>query len=422
MKIFIQEFVSGGGLSDQDLDASLVVEGFGMLRVLASNCKKLGYNVTSTLDKRFKFLTHFLEIDHLVKISPNESFIEEGKKLLQNNDYFLVIAPGTGGLLSNIINEYSNTTSQSLNCESKAIDFATDKSRVYEFCTKSGFNIPKTIKIAKDGSCWLLVKNQAKRKIEGIDHYQKWEINYPLIIKPNEGVACEGIKLCRTQEELLTALRENKGKEMLIQEFIFGDNLSVTAYVWKEQIDILAINEQIVSLGNDKSEYLGGISNVKHFLSKEISTFCLELLSKIDGLQGFVGIDIIVSKSDKNDREIFLIEINPRVTTPICGLMNQNNKPINLMPTIGEFHFPKQFDVTYFAKAKFSFPVSPKNHPFTTLMSNPSIITPPISFDGTNIYSLIRGSGKNTRKANRNFNEKLAALSNKLKNEFLARY
>ncbi|MBN1330592.1 MAG: ATP-grasp domain-containing protein [Candidatus Heimdallarchaeota archaeon] len=421
MKIFIQEFVSGGGFSNQELDANLLVEGFGMLRVLIHNCKKLGYEITSTLDSRIKFLSPFLETDQLIKIANNDSFIEKGKKLLQNADYYIIIAPETSQILSNIITEYSNFSSQSLNCETKTIDFATDKSQVYEFCLKRGITIPKTIKRSIDGSCWLLENGQLKKKIEEITEYQKYAINYPLIIKPNDGVACEGLKLCNTEEELLLALKENCSREMLIQEYILGDNLSITAYVWKGQIDILAINKQIISLSADKSEYLGGISNIKHMLLKDINTFCLELLSKIDGLQGFIGIDLIASKSDKNKREIFLIEINPRATTPICGLMNQNNKPIDLLPKSGEQHFSKQFDVTYFAKVKYNFQSPPNYQLYMNLMNNPAIITPPISFDGANIYSLLRGSGKNARKANENFNEELAILSNKLKNEILAR-
>ncbi len=422
MRIFIQEFISGGGLSNQNLDAGLLVEGFGMLRVLTKNCKKLGLEITITLDKRLKFLSNFLEFDHLEKISSNESFIEEGKKLLQKNDYFLVIAPGTNNLLSNIINEYSNSPSCSLNCDTNCIDFATNKSLVYEFCSKNGFNFPKTIKIAEDGSCSLIAKNQAIKRIDGIGQLQKWELNYPVILKPNDGVACDGIKLCRTQEQLYSTLKESHQGITLVQEFIFGDNLSVTAYVWNGQIDLLSINEQIISLGNDKSEYLGGITNVKYFLAKDVIAFCSEFLSKIDGLRGFIGIDLIVSRTDEQNREIYLIEINPRVTTPICGLMNQTNKPINLMPISGEHYPVKLFDVTYFAKAKFSLPHIPKQQFYVGLTDDPSIITPPISFDGVNIYSLIRGSGKNTKKANRNFNVKLAALSNKLKNEFITRY
>ncbi|MHA1212948.1 MAG: ATP-grasp domain-containing protein, partial [Candidatus Heimdallarchaeota archaeon] len=217
-------------------------------------------------------------------------------------------------------------------------------------------------------------------------------------------------------------LTNNSDTTLLVQDFIFGDNVSVLLYIIEDQIHFLSINEQILSLGKDKSEYLGGISNIRHSYAHGILSFCENLLTTISGLQGFIGIDLIISTKRDSSKEITFIEINPRATTSICGLMNRNNKPVEIFPKSISHFAPKQKNVTYFAKAKFNFPLTVKHRIYSGLKNNSSIVTPPISFDKETVYSLVRGSGDSSRKANRNFNRNLVALSNKLKKEFLAKY
>ncbi|MEA2069825.1 MAG: hypothetical protein U9O98_00890, partial [Asgard group archaeon] len=68
MKIFIQEYLTGGGENTQPLNRHLLIEGFGMLRTLIKVFQKRGWEVITTLDKRLKFLKPFLLADKIREI------------------------------------------------------------------------------------------------------------------------------------------------------------------------------------------------------------------------------------------------------------------------------------------------------------------------------------------------------------------
>ncbi|MHA1211340.1 MAG: ATP-grasp domain-containing protein [Candidatus Heimdallarchaeota archaeon] len=399
MKIFIQEYASGGGLVKEDLSANLLVEGFGILRVLIDNCKRLGYKVTTTLDKRLTFLSHYLKADTLKMVTKDDSLISKGLEELDSCNYSLIVAPGISGTLSTILDNYSKSSAITLNSNTQAVNFVTSKIKAYKHCSKHGIRFPRTRIVQVGKPCSEINRNTEMKAISGIESLEDWNLTYPV--------------------EKLT---NNSDTTLLVQDFIFGDNVSVLLYIIEDQIHFLSINEQILSLGNEKSEYLGGISNIRHSFAHGILSFCEQLLSTISGLQGFIGIDLIISAKNDGSKEITFIEINPRATTSICGLMNSNNKPVEIFPKSISPFAPKQKNVTYFAKAKFNFPLTVKHRIYSGIKNHSSIVTPPISFDKQTVYSLVRGSGDSSRKANRNFNRNLVALSNKLKKAFLAKY
>jgi predicted ATP-grasp superfamily ATP-dependent carboligase len=415
MRIFIQEFSSGGGMIQENPGASLLVEGFGILRVLIQNCKRLGMEVVVTLDKRLNFLERFLNADIIDIISTNENFIDNSLELLNNCDCFLVIAPGINGILSSIIESYQKSSAVSLNCETEAVEFSTNKSAVYEKFSKNEICIPNTRRIKPDYSMKTITNSEITSELFRLDELFELDLIYPIVVKPNDGVDCEGVSLCKNEEELKDYLNKNQNKDILIQDFISGENLSILAYVFENQINILSVNEQLLSLGYEESEYLGGISNIKHPLFEKIRTFGEIILEKIKGLNGFVGIDLVVSKDEKNLNDIYLIEINPRVTTSVCGLFNQMNPPLDFIQSISNIYYRK-CNTSYFSKSKINFPCE-REIAFEELISIDSIVTPPLTFDKKNIYSLVRGFGINSETAITDYNKNLAFLTNKLKKD-----
>jgi len=415
MKVFIQEYATSGGLPKEKSNAKLLVEGFGILRVILQNCKRLGYEVVTTINKQIRFLTPYLDADKVVSFSPKENLIKKSLELINGCDYFLVIAPETHDILSHIVKNYQKSIGRSLNCQLDGIDITTYKSKAYEFCASKGILFPKTIKINKDGSSKLI----SLTKLEDFTQEEPpndYELGYPLIIKPDDGVACEGLSLCKNKEEFNKKLLKMGKSNFLIQEFIKGDNLSVTALVWDRHINILSINEQILSLGFRRSEYLGGISNVKHVDREKIISFCEKLLHLFKGLNGLIGIDLVISGDKDKPKNIYLIEINPRPTTALCGLLNQSNPPIPIIPN-STFSKGENFNTTYFMKVRFDIIRERSVNLHEEFINNQSIVTPPISFNSKEIYSLIRGFGKNKKIARANFDENLNSLLSKLKKE-----
>jgi len=418
MKLFIQEYSSGGGMVQDNISASLLVEGFGILRVLVQNCKRLGIEVFITLDKRLSFLEKFVDADIIDLISRNDNFIANSLGLINECDYFLVIAPGLNGILSSLIEYYQESSANSLNCESKTVEFSTNKSSVYEMFSNSSICIPNTIRIKPNNSLTKITNYELKNELFRVDELLELDLTYPLVAKPNDGVDCEGISLCRNKNELMDYLNRNQNRDLIIQDFINGDNLSILAYIFENQVNILSINKQLLSLGYEKSEYLGGISNIKHPLQDKIRSFGESVLSEIEGLNGFIGIDLIVSKNEKKFNDIYLIEINPRTTTAICGLFNQMNPAINLIEFKSNVNY-KKFNTSYFAKSKIN-PPEDGQILYNDLINQNAIVTPPLTFDDENIYALVRGFGENSKTAHIDYIKNLTFITEKIRKDCLS--
>lgn len=71
------------------------------------------------------------------------------------------------------------------------------------------------------------------------------KLNFPLIVKPNEGGSSVGLHLVESQAELLTALQQGENENMLVEEYIQGREFSVGVLRKKEDIVVLPITEII---------------------------------------------------------------------------------------------------------------------------------------------------------------------------------
>ncbi|MBD3192200.1 MAG: ATP-grasp domain-containing protein [Candidatus Heimdallarchaeota archaeon] len=421
-RIFIQEFASGGGLLDDSLDPKLLVEGFGMLRVLLSNFQRLGYNPITTLDKRLSFLTSFLPTKGIIQVATAQEFIEKGLEAVKQCDYFLIIAPGSAGILSSLVQNYQQTQALSLNSSPQAISFTSNKLKMYKLCSQYQVSYPQTYAIYPNGSYEeIAVPKQGLVERNWPELLQQKRLNYPLILKPNDGVACEGLTLCSTLEQLKKNIREffeqNPARILLLQEFIPGDNLSVSAIIHEKKCEILSINKQLVSLKSDRSEYLGGISNISHPLATKINHVCKMIVSKLPGVNGFIGLDFIATKKPRDKNKIYLLELNPRVTTPFCGLLAPQNQPITPFFAGGNKRkkpLPREQSTRnpcYFSKimVRRSSKWTTKKYP--QLLTNPGIITPPLDFEkNTGSIAFIRGLGKTAEQAKQAFDKNCREL------------
>ena len=409
MRIFVQEFASGGGLVKESLHPALVIEGFGILRALIYSFERIGYNVVTTLDYRLEELRYFLPTEQIKIITEGESVIETSIEILKDCNYFLVVAPGSDSILSNFIEAYSGKKAKSLNCNIEAVNLATKKHLSYKFYSSLGINIPVTFKINENGYC-SDVGNEEEKEIHWSKLFEEKMLTFPVIIKPDEGVACEGLFLCSNSKELDAKLKLKNADNLLLQEYIEGEHLSVTAIIRDDNCQIISINKQIISLDVFGSDYVGGVTNITHPLSQEIKKISELILSSISGFNGFIGIDFII-----RNNKIYLIEINPRATTPISSLLTQNESIFQVLPILTDT--PKNTDrieLSYFEKISIE-KSQDKVIPYPELLDLEFILTPPLEISTNKIVALIRGVGKTVEFAQQDFKKNLLNLSNKLK-------
>ena len=201
---------------------------------------------------------------------------------------------------------------------SEACFKSSDKSESYEAL----YDIvpqPRTFRFKIDP------KGYWKRAIEHL--YEKWQAEDPLtklkiIIKPLIGVDCEDIVIIEDIEDLTLDLDKIfvPGSRVIVQEFIEGTDISVSLISDGKTAVPISLNQQFVELKNDKGTYLGGKLPFENKYKDEAFEIAKKAVEAIDGLKGFVGVDLIINADEKDIYSVYLLEINSRFTTPYVGL------------------------------------------------------------------------------------------------------
>ena len=168
-------------------------------------------------------------------------------------------------------------------------------------------------------------KGYWKRAIENL--HEKWQAEDPLtplkiIIKPLMGVDCEDIVVIENIEDLTLDLDKIfvPGSRVIVQEFIDGTDISVSLISDGKKAIPISLNRQFIELKNDKGTYLGGRLPYETKYKDEAFEIATKAVEAIDGLKGFVGVDLIINNDEKDVYSVYLLEINSRFTTPYVGL------------------------------------------------------------------------------------------------------
>ena len=210
-----------------------------------------------------------IEIEDKKKVEEKLDNILKNKKI----DYVLTIAPEEDNILYNLTKIIEKYPVKNLGSFSEGVKISGNKYLTY-LTIKDFVNVPKTFP----------PKKYVVKKIDG----------------------------CGGKFEILD-------DNYIIQEFIDGETLSVSLIVGKNKIYPLSLNKQYI----DDRGFIGADVNIEHKLKDIIFNEVIKGIKYINGLNGYVGVDVIV-----NNDEIFIIEINPRITTTVYGLKTK--------PSLGE--------------------------------------------------------------------------------------
>lgn len=171
---------------------------------------------------------------------------------------------------------------------------------------------------------WNLYKKLNKEilmpKTEIFNEINVNNINSPFILKPIYGTGCENTFLYYDNKKILKF-----DSNFIIQEFVDGIPCSVSLFCSDEPYTV-SLNFQRIKFseknGAKKLEYGGGI--VPYDIhNKKIKQKIFEIskkVCKILNLKGYIGIDFVIK-----NKKIYLIEVNPRITTSAIALQKSSN-------------------------------------------------------------------------------------------------
>ena len=168
-------------------------------------------------------------------------------------------------------------------------------------------------------------KGYWKRAIENL--HEKWQSEDPLtplklIIKPLIGVDCENIVIIDDIDNLSYDLEKifPPGSRIIVQEYIAGTDISVSLISDGKKAIPISLNEQFINIGNAKGTYFGGKIPYESKYRQEAFEIAVRAVEAIEGIKGFVGVDLLINADEKDVYSVYLLEINSRFTTPYVGL------------------------------------------------------------------------------------------------------
>lgn len=284
------------------------------------------YKIITTCDDRLQLKLPALQVVPVRKNAYWETF----RSLVKDADAILPIAPETDGILATLTRWIEEENKILLSPTTEGVKVTGDKLLTYQRFKEVGLPFPETEEI-------YFTENFAEKARR---------LGFPLILKPVDGAGCAGVFLVKSAEEMETAvsqlIQETRHNRYLIQEYIQGIHASLSLISNGFQSVPLTLNAQFLKESN-RLVYKGGFVPLEHPLKQEIFCLIQRLPLWIKGLQGYLGIDLVLTQN----RPVF-IEINPRLTTSYIGVRKVVS--FNLMEAIlkavlhGEL--PKEVKVT----------------------------------------------------------------------------
>jgi len=300
MRIFIHEYVSGGGLSGEPLPKRMAHEGLLMLQaILADFQRSRRHHIRSTLDARLRTT---VPADLPMTIVDRKRYAEVFAAFLDWAEAVLLIAPETNGVLEGLSADVEDAGKYLLGSSSKGVAAGADKATTDSCFRASGLPTVRTRTIRFD--------DEPSRHVG--------RFGFPAVVKPVDGAGGEGTSMIYRPAQISAALRRLRratGHEsFLLQEYVAGIPASLCCLSDGVRVLPLTLNTQYLQTDNGVS-YQGGTVHIAHPSRSEAFGMVTDLTRTLPGLRGYFGVDLVLTRSGP-----VFIEVNPRLTTSYIGL------------------------------------------------------------------------------------------------------
>ncbi len=300
MKLLVFEYSS---ITQQ---SNLISEGFGMLEAILEDLEDIeDFDVTYLLNKNLK-IRNIKNCNRITIESDIYTWLESNSK---EYDYCLFIAPEDDLIQYNITRILEENNVSIIGSDSNASFICSSKFRTYKSLPESIKKIPTRLVRIDDIDYGKIKKLLSKKK---------------LVVKPVDKTSSDFIyKIDSISEfkEFLEIYEKNDIKEFLLQDYVSGVSVSTSNITSKNNTEIISLNLQEIRIEDNNITYTGCKTPFNHHMKKEIESISKKIISEIDGLCGFIGIDYIISED-----EIYFVEVNARITTPFIVLRKLSNK------------------------------------------------------------------------------------------------
>lgn len=290
MRVFVFEYMTGGGLAKTIMLPSLVAEGEMMVVAVVRDLLGIdGVEVVVCRDQRLGPLPLPVQIAWV-----DDDWEPVWSGCLSSADAVLPIAPETGGILESLCRCVEASGRTLLNSRADAVAVAASKQATIERLTAAGVPVV---------SSWRA------------DRLPPLNLR-TLVIKPDMGVGCQDVRLLTGESALGDIIAmQSRPADWVVQPYIEGQAASLSLLVGDNFICLLGCNLQRIAQVDEGLVLLGCVVNGLSECSHDLLPLAQDVCRAIPGLWGYVGVDLVLAESGP-----VVIEVNPRLTTSYVGL------------------------------------------------------------------------------------------------------
>ncbi|HSH97280.1 MAG: ATP-grasp domain-containing protein [Methylophilaceae bacterium] len=306
MKIFVCEFITGGGLYREALPASLALEGELMRDALLGDLGEIAHvQVLTTYDARLAIPSKAYKA---MAISQTDDVWQTWYDCIVESDAVWIIAPETNGILTKLTEMVEQQHKKLLGCGLDSIKVAARKYATYQAFTAANIPTIPTYKFSE-------FKDQPLSQCDG------W------VAKLDDGAGCEDSAYFKDGLKLIDWIETGKRTHShIVQPYQTGTAASISMLCNDGKAWLLSCNSQKIDLDTKDDaapfSYAGSTINGMAKYWQAFDAIAQQVAAALPTLAGYVGIDLIVTMSGKDTKDpaIYVLEINPRLTTSYVGL------------------------------------------------------------------------------------------------------
>jgi predicted ATP-grasp superfamily ATP-dependent carboligase len=229
MRVFVYEYICGGGLAGQSLPDSLQSEGWAMLTAVVDDFRRLpDVQTTTLLDPRMAGMVQKRRRKTVDWVEPGAEFALF-RDHVRDADFTLVIAPEFDDILFDRCRWTEEVGGRLLGPSSAVVRLAADKLRLAELWQQHDIPTPTTRSV--------------------LDSTR--DLRFPLVCKPRHGAGSQANFLIQNEDQLRHALREGAlmgvRDDFILQPYAWGTAASVSILLGGAQCYALPAAQQRIS-------------------------------------------------------------------------------------------------------------------------------------------------------------------------------
>jgi len=290
-RIFVFEFITGGGLAGQPrLPATLLREGRLMRDALLRDAAALpDIDIILLHDARLPPLDLAAQ---LITVTGNDAsdtgFDASFDRALHAADAVLIVAPESVGVLTALTSRVTGAGKTLLGCAADTCRIGTSKSLTASCLAEAGITV---LPHFTDAATLPALSG-------------RW------IVKPDDGAGCDGMRLFDTVHQAAQALRPG----FVAQPWMTGEARSLNLLCARGEAVLLSINRQHLAIDGARVS-LAALAVGEVPINEAYRALARHIAAALPGLLGHVGIDVLHTADGP-----VVVELNPRLSTSACAL------------------------------------------------------------------------------------------------------